>query len=1054
MVGDDPGGLATASGGAAAAGDPDVVVVTDPRARPEDLPRRPLRVGVVAPGSAANWRSGRVLDDLDAVLVSTPADARRVAASCVAPPVVAEDAVADRLHEVVGLLEARPRVHLVTGVSQLRARHRWGDHHYAIGLARALHGAGWLPRTWCQAELPDVDHGVAELVVLLAGKVALAPVPGVPTVAWVISHPELVDEADPDILAGLAGLHVASATETDRLRDRWGLGAFLPQATDPARFRPTPGGPPHELLFVANSRGERRKVLDDLLPTDRELAIYGRNWTPELLAGGGQVIDDHVPNAVLAAHYTAADVVLADHFEQMRRRGFVSNRLFDVSACGGVVLSDAVEGIAELFHGHVATFTDRASLHGHLADLDAHPGAAAVRATAARRIVLAEHTFAHRVAELTAPVAAPASGVWPGAPIDVPPADAHSVARFTSFVDAPRTPRSAPRPDEVDQLAEDAVATAVAAATASHALARVRNRRTVKLLNAVSSASLRRVRRALVPAPPPPPVDTEAIDSRVRRRYRDLGADGLRVPAVSAPQWRVGHLGGVRRFERVVVHHELDEGTWADRLADGLDLVLVEPTPDWSPPAHLDAVLSGCREAGIPSVLLIADDARPLGVDTAPWWQGRAFDHVLHEGEGPDAQLPLGVAVDRWNPRGWRPVVPDPIVAAPCRTSAAIRRDLAGRLPAPRLLRGPVVGDPTPHARDGDGAVVTTTTALVRRLRDAGVLLDDVRWHPGMTEAARLRLCALALGVPVVAIGDTLGLPHVVGADDIEGAVARAHELLTDPDLRERTSITGRRTVLRDRGDDARFALLCERVGLPPPRPPLVTVLISTNRPELVGGALATVTAQTYPHLEVVLVLHGDGHASDDPAPPRDDVPMTVLRAPATWTLGACLNAGIAAGRGDLVAKIDDDDLYGPEHVTDLVLAQRHSRADLVGKRVEFIHLAADGVTIRREPTSPERYRTHVSGPSLLLTAHLARSVGFLQLPRRVDTTLCERVDALGGRIYRTHSRDLVLVRHPGGHTWEADDARFRDDSVGEVAGDGRAWASSAPGPSADERDQ
>jgi hypothetical protein len=1055
--GDDGLHAALRAGGWRPAGgtaSPDVVLVADPATRPEQLPRGPLRVGLVVAGTAARWRSGRILDDLDAVLVATPADARRLGVATVAPPVVTDDP-ARTLHEVLERLEARPRAHLVTGVSELRARHRWGDQHYAVGLARALQAAGWLPRIWCQAELADVDHGVAALVVLLPGRVRIAAVPGVPTVAWVISHPELLDDLDPATAAQLDGLFVASGSEAERLTSRGIPATSLPQATDPSRFRPTPGGPPHELLFVANSRGQRRKVLADLLPTDRELAVYGRDWTPELL-DPRWLVADHVPNADLAAHYTAADVVLNDHWDEMRDRGFVSNRLFDVAACGALVLSDEVTGIDELFDGHVPTFGDRRSLLARLDAVDADPAAAVAAAAATRRIVLARHTFAHRVPVLTASVPAPPAGAWPGTETEVPAVDAPIATRFATFVDAPRPSPAIPPRQLVDELAratETAVDSASSAAVATHALARVRGRRAVKVLGlAEGRPSRQRVRRALRPTPvgPPPEVeDAAGAADVVRRRYAATVPARLAPPTVSAPAWRVGHLGAVRRFAGVVTHVDLGTAGWREAFSDGLDLVLVEPGPSWDRPDGIDEVLERCRETGTPSVLVTADDAAPP-VGPA-WWTELEVDHVLREGIDDVADLPLGVAVDRWNPRGWHRVVPDPFVCAPSHLPARDRRAVAEAFPIPRVLQGDALGDrvPAPPRADDDAAPpvtpVRSTTQLIRALRSAGVLIDDVRWHAGPTEAARLRLGAMALGVPVVAVGDTLGIPHVAGADDLAAATRLAHDLLADPDLREQVSITGRRAVLRDHGEDARFAELCARVGLPAPPPPLVSVVVSTNRPTFVDQALATVASQRYPRLELVLVLHGDEHAVEDPAPPRADLPTTVVRAPAAWTLGDCLNAGIAVSRGDLIAKVDDDDAYGPDHVTDLVLAQRHSHADVVGKRVEFVHLVGEDLTIRRDITTPERYRSHVSGPSLLLTAEVARRVGFRRLPRGVDTSLCGRVVELGGRIYRTHNRDLVLVRHRAGHTWQVEEAEVHASSTAERAGDGVAWASSDP---------
>ena len=40
--------------------------------------------------------------------------------------------------------------------------------------------------------------------------------------------------------------------------------------------------------------------------------------------------------------------------------------------------------------------------------------------------------------------------------------------------------------------------------------------------------------------------------------------------------------------------------------------------------------------------------------------------------------------------------------------------------------------------------------------------------------------------------------------------------------------------------------------------------------------------------------------------------------------------------QGTLLTKVDDDDLYGPEHVWDLVLARCYSGAAVVGKGAEF----------------------------------------------------------------------------------------------------------------------
>ena len=95
--------------------------------------------------------------------------------------------------------------------------------------------------------------------------------------------------------------------------------------------------------------------------------------------------------------YSSAGVVLNDHWGTMRPWGFVSNRLFDVLACGTPVISDPMPGIEELFAAPCASTAPRASCGTLVDEVLARPsrGPEARRAGSARA-VLAAHTFDHR----------------------------------------------------------------------------------------------------------------------------------------------------------------------------------------------------------------------------------------------------------------------------------------------------------------------------------------------------------------------------------------------------------------------------------------------------------------------------------------------------------------------------------------------------------------------------------------------------------------------------------------------------------------------------------
>ena len=89
-------------------------------------------------------------------------------------------------------------------------------------------------------------------------------------------------------------------------------------------------------------------MVEAALAAGAELRLYGTGWD-EIPAAAGRLTGLRVPNQELGLLYSGAGVVLNDHLETMRQAGFVSNRLFDAVACGARVLSDPVEGVADLF---------------------------------------------------------------------------------------------------------------------------------------------------------------------------------------------------------------------------------------------------------------------------------------------------------------------------------------------------------------------------------------------------------------------------------------------------------------------------------------------------------------------------------------------------------------------------------------------------------------------------------------------------------------------------------------------------------------------------------
>lgn len=92
---------------------------------------------------------------------------------------------------------------------------------------------------------------------------------------------------------------------------------------------------------------------------------------------------------------------------------------------------------------------------------------------------------------------------------------------------------------------------------------------------------------------------------------------------------------------------------------------------------------------------------------------------------------------------------------------------------------------------------------------------------------------------------------------------------------------------------------------------PLVSVVIPTRgRPELVCRAVESALAQTYPSVEVVVVIDGEDAATVEALQSINDgrLRRLVLREPAGGS--EARNRGVQESRGEWIALLDDDDIW------------------------------------------------------------------------------------------------------------------------------------------------
>lgn len=163
---------------------------------------------------------------------------------------------------------------------------------------------------------------------------------------------------------------------------------------------------------------------------------------------------------------------------------------------------------------------------------------------------------------------------------------------------------------------------------------------------------------------------------------------------------------------------------------------------------------------------------------------------------------------------------------------------------------------------------------------------------------------------------------------------------------------------------------------------PLVSVVLPTyNRPEYVERAIASVVAQTYDRIELVVVDDCSDHPIEEVVD-HDSLDRLERyefeRHDENRGGSAARNTGIRAARGDYLALLDDDDRWRPEKIARQVERIRNSEAEAAYTGDEVVDDDGERLEVARPPervTSPPELtkrllcRNFVGSCSLLMVS-------------------------------------------------------------------------------------
>lgn len=195
---------------------------------------------------------------------------------------------------------------------------------------------------------------------------------------------------------------LAALTRADPLAPVEGLLEGFPEAAAAYReLRPLSRRRAFDLAVVFNAnRAYRERCLEQIMEFDPLLAGPASLGVAARGHPGARRIGYVYYNTDLPTFYQASEINF--NTTGIHMRGALNQRLFDVPACGAFLLTDYTAQIEALFDldTEIACYRDPGEIAERVRFYLAHPEERTRIAGAARRRVLAEHTYDHRLAEL------------------------------------------------------------------------------------------------------------------------------------------------------------------------------------------------------------------------------------------------------------------------------------------------------------------------------------------------------------------------------------------------------------------------------------------------------------------------------------------------------------------------------------------------------------------------------------------------------------------------------------------------------------------------------
>lgn len=293
----------------------------------------------------------------------------------------------------------------------------------------------------------------------------------------------------------------------------------------------------------------------------------------------------------------------------------------------------------------------------------------------------------------------------------------------------------------------------------------------------------------------------------------------------------------------------------------------------------------------------------------------------------------------------------------------------------------------------------------------------------------------LACGTPVVSTPSKAleeqfpGIVHI--ANNAKEANVIIERLLTDEHYWEKTSHLGYREVMKKHTYTHRLTEIEKALGYESNiTEPLVSIITCTRRPHMIDRIVKNMTRQSHPSCELILVLQDfSSYQKDELIDKLRKNPSNLKRIEvitdncSKTTLGERFNHAATLAKGEYLAKMDDDDFYFKNYISDMLIPFSFGDYGMVGKKEIYMYLSESNQLIKRFEGMKHREVDFVAGPTFVIKKNVFDSIKFQAKNTGEDSGFIKSLIKSGAKIYSSDPFNFVQFRgKKTNHTWQISD--------------------------------